>query len=112
MPLSPPLCLLVYYNGVGPDPLDPTNPNLYNTTLTITPQSYSTGQYDGTTLTVGMWTTDAIDGYVFRIQHIYSQTSGSVNLTLEDVSGYNALIDPTGGLQGGGSIHIFKWICV
>lgn len=108
MALNPPLCLRVYYrNNGGGDPLDPTNPNLYNYQFTVTPQTYSpSGQYDGTTLAAGMWTTDATNGYAFRIRRIVSATTTIVNLILEDVGGFNASIDPSQGLDGGGPIDL------
>lgn len=107
MALSPPLCLRVYYTNNGGDPLNPSNPNLYNVQFTVTPQLYSpSGQYDGTTLTTGMWTTNGTDGYVFRIYRIDSATASTVNLILEDVNGFNAIIDSSQGLNGGGPIDL------
>ena len=109
MPLNPPLCLLVYYTNIG---VDQNNPNLYSVTLSVTPQGIGipgTGttpyQYDGTSITVGMYTTSANDGYVFRIHSITSITASLVVLILEDIDGYNAIIDPTKGLVGGGPIY-------
>lgn len=105
MPLSPPLCLYITVTLNGSDPLNPTNPNLYWCTLTInTPQTYSSGQYDGTNISTEMWATSNTNGIVFKIQRVLSSpipTSGSVDVILEDVGGYNAIIDPTQGLQGG-----------
>lgn len=91
MSLNPPLCMLVYYGDIFS-----AGTNLYSTTLNITYQYYNQGgsQYDGTTLTVGMWTTNSLDGIIFRIYGISNQTADSVDVILEDVSGVNALINP------------------
>ena len=104
--LSPPICLQYTCIFNGPDPLNPTNPNLYWCTFnSIIPQTTgTTGQYDGTTISVGMYCTSNTDGYIFRITRIVSTpvpTAGSVDVIIEDINGFNALIDPNGGLQGG-----------
>ena len=107
MVYSPPLCIPAYYNPViGGDPLDPSNPNLYDLIINITPQQYLGGQYDGTILATNMWTTNAFSGYVFRIHRIVSvNLDGTiVRLILEDVDGFNATIDPTNGINGGGPV--------
>ena len=104
--LSPPICLQYTCIFNGPDPLNPTNPNLYWCTFNnIIPQTTGTTvQYDGTSISVGMYCTSNTDGYIFRITRIVSTpvpTAGSVDVIIEDINGFNALIDPLGGLQGG-----------
>jgi len=106
---NPPICLEVQYIVNGSDPDNPSNPNYYWVTLNVpSPQYHSTGQYDGTSVAVGMWTTSSFDGYVFRIQRVITDfdlnlepTPTTVDVILEDVDGFNATIDPTGGVQGG-----------
>jgi hypothetical protein len=112
MPLNPPICLLVYYtNNGGGDPLDLLNHHLYNFKFQVTPQAIGVPgngstlyQYDGTSIKVGMYTSNSFNGYVFRVNRIIRQTSFEVDLILEDVNGYNRIIDPTRGINGGGPI--------
>jgi hypothetical protein len=104
--LSPPICLQYTCITNGADPLNPSNPNLYWCSFTnIVPQiTGTTGQYDGTTVAVGMYCTSNTDGYVFRITRILSspaRTAASVDVIVEDIGGFNALVDPTAGIQGG-----------
>jgi len=103
MALNPPLCLEVYYITAGG--ADTPNPNLYHFTFNVTPQVYLGGQYDGTSLRVGMYTTNNFDGYVFKIYSIINQSATQVELYLEDIDGYNAIIDPSGGIAGGGPLN-------
>jgi len=100
MPLSPPICLNVYYQEVAIGIL----PNTYTARFTLVggqPQLYSTGQYDCSTIAVGMWTGNSPSGYVFQIKSISEQTVSSCRVVLEDVNGYNAIIDPSQGTTGG-----------
>ena len=39
------------------------------------------------------------DSYVFQITYIFNQSANSATVTLQDASGMNAIIDPTGGSQ-------------
>jgi hypothetical protein len=101
MPLSPPLCLNVYYSNLQ----GTADPNLYSVTFSLiggTPQYYLTGQYDCTTIAIGMWTGNSPSGYVFRIHSISNQTVNSCEVVLEDVNGFNAVIDTSQGFSGGG----------
>jgi hypothetical protein len=104
MALNPPLCLEVYYTTAGGADI-PGSPNLYHFNFAVTPQRYSTGQYDGTNLQVGMFTTNNFDGYIFRIYSIINQSPTNVELYLEDIDGYNARIDPSQGVAGGGPLN-------
>ena len=118
---SPPICLPFLCTYRGSDPNNPTNPNYSWVTLNIgAPGSPGVGQtytinpntpgvtqgiYDGTSVRVGMWMGNASDGYVWRIQRILSSpapSATSVDIIAEDVNGFNAEIDQTGGLAGGG----------
>ena len=105
MPLSPPICLNVYYSNVS----GTATPNLYSATFSLivqggtpTPQYYSTGQYDCTTIVPGMWTGNSPSGYVFRIYSVTNKTINSCEVVLEDISGFNAVIDTSQGFSGGG----------
>lgn len=97
MPLSPPLCLEAVFIDV-----QDYATNEWQCTLTINAQGYGAGQYDGSTVTVGMWTSNANFGFVYRIKSISVQTPSSIVCVVEDVSGYNAIIDPSQGTSGVG----------
>jgi hypothetical protein len=110
--LYPPLCLTTEWRSnpiESRDPLDPTNPNLYNYVISVNPQTYSTGQYDETSISAGMWGSNSLDGYAFLIKRVISVTNatpgklGTANVILEDVNGKNAVIDPS-QFNGGGPI--------
>jgi hypothetical protein len=95
MPLSPPICLNVYYSNVS----GTATPNLYSATFSLivqggtpTPQYYSTGQYDCTTIVPGMWTGNSPSGYVFRIYSVTNKTINSCEVVLEDISGFMRLL--------------------
>jgi hypothetical protein len=104
--LIPPICLQYTCILNGGDPLNLDNPNLYWCTFNnIVPQTTGiTGQYDGTSINVGMYCTSNTDGYIFRITRILTDpipNSQCVDVIIEDINGFNVLIDPNGGLQGG-----------
>ena len=98
MSLNPPLCLEVTYSNVAAG----ANPNEYTATFTTPGQSYNGGAnyYYCTDLSAGMWTSNSGNGYAFRIKTLSSVTLTTCDVVLEDVSGYNAIADPTGA--GGG----------
>jgi collagen type VII alpha len=95
MPLSPPICLEVNFSSVTTYAT-----NQWQCTLVVTPQGTSTGQYDGTSVAVGMWTSNQYYGYTYKIVQIISQNALTVNCIVEDVDGYNAIIDPSQGIDG------------
>jgi hypothetical protein len=106
MPLSPPICLEALFIDV-----QDYAPNQWQCTLTINPQGYATGQYDGTTITVGMYTSNTNYGFIYKITSILVQTASSVVCIVEDVSGYNAVIDPSQGTGGvGPNINLTGYI--
>jgi hypothetical protein len=79
------------------------NGNLYTVTFTLTsPQGYGTGTYDCTNIAVGMWFSNTGNGYAWRFYSISSQTISECTCVIEDVNGFNANIDPSGGIDGGG----------
>jgi hypothetical protein len=86
----------VYYNGVNNPSTD-----VYTTTVTVTPQYYATGEYNGLSLAPGMYTTNAFDGFVYLITAVENATPTSADLTLSDVNGVNGVIDSSGFAGGG-----------
>jgi len=107
MPLNPPICLEVLYTNVQAG----ANMNEYTTTLTTAGQGYNGGNnfYYCTDIAVGMWTANNSYGYAFRIKSISNVTTGSCDLVLEDVDGFNATIDPS-GIGGGPGNDTFGYI--
>ena len=91
MALNPPICLEVAYYDVA----DGILPNEYTATFTTSGQTYDggAGQYDCTSLTAGMWTSNSGGGYAFRIKSLSKISTFSCNVVLEDVSGFNIKLD-------------------
>jgi len=100
MPLNPPICLEVLFSNVQQG----DTPNEYTVTFTTTGQGYHGGDsfYFLTDLTPGMWAANSSHGYAFRIKTISNLSPLSCDLVIEDVDGFNALIDPS-GIGGGPS---------
>ena len=98
MPLSPPICLEVVFTNVEASVLA----NEYTTTFTTNGQGYNGGNdfYYLTDVAVGMWCANNSNGYAFRIKTLSNVTTSTCDAVLEDVNGFNALIDP-GGVGGG-----------
>jgi hypothetical protein len=99
MPLTPPLCIRVTYITVLPTP---GYTNRWTTTMNIdAPQGYGTGEYNGLNISAGQWTSNAINGYTWRIDQVVIASDTTVVVILEDVDNYNAIIDPSQGIDGG-----------
>jgi hypothetical protein len=97
MPLNPPFCLEVLC-----DYIQDLGDNLYKVKLTQTgPQKYGNGEYTCENIALGMWFSNLGNGYAWRIYEITNQNSEYCDCTIEDDNGYNALIDPSGGIDGG-----------
>ncbi len=97
--LEPPICLQVQYYNVSAGP----TANTYAVTLiSNNGQSYAggAGLYTCEDIAVGMYTGNNAYGYIFRIQSISYQIPNRADVILEDISGFNALIDPAD--NGGG----------
>ena len=47
-----------------------------------------------------MWYSNAGNGYAYRISSITVVDASTITCTLTDVDGFNAIIDPSGGLDG------------
>ncbi|MFZ4600381.1 MAG: hypothetical protein ACOYNN_17210, partial [Terrimicrobiaceae bacterium] len=96
--LYPPICLRIRYTtNNGSDPDDPTNPYLTNIDLTVpSAQTFNGGSYGALDISAGMWTSSTNNGMAWRVYKVYSQTSTTANITIEDVSGFNAAISTTG----------------
>ena len=100
MPLSPPLCLKVTY--LNPVYVTQTS---WTVQLNIIQQPYSGHLfYNGLNVSVGQWTSNANNGFAWKIAGISSKTETQVFCTLEDVNGFNATIDTSGTDQGGGPL--------
>ena len=95
---NPPICLEVFYSNVQQG----QSANEYTVHLTTSGQGYNGGTsfYYLTNIATGMWTANNSYGYAFRIKTITNLTTGACDVVLEDVDGFNALIDP-GGTGGG-----------
>jgi hypothetical protein len=96
--LSPPICLkckATTVSRIG-------STNRYTTTLTtVGGQAYSNGTayYNCRSIAVGMWYSNAAEGFAWQVTTINSSpapTGSSVSVVLTDVNSYNALIDPAG----------------
>jgi hypothetical protein len=102
MPVSPPLCLQIIMSSSG----SPTG-NTYPVVITLLqPQSYmangtTPASYDCRSVTVGMYVTNSLYGYVFKIKSVSNVSISSMNAVLEDIDGLNKIIDPSGGVTGG-----------
>ena len=98
MPLNPPICLEAFYSNLQQG----ESANEYTVTLTTPGQGYNGGNnfYYFTDVVTGMWTANNSYGYAFRIKTISNLTELTCDVVLEDVDGFNALIDP-GGTGGG-----------
>jgi len=98
MPRTPPLCLEVIFTNVSAT----ANPNIYTSTLTTPGQGYDGGNsyYTGNDVAIGMWAANNSFGYAFKIISVSNASTGSVDVSLEDVNGFNTLVDPSG--NGGG----------
>ena len=101
MPLNPPICLEVLFQNITAQP----NPNEYAVLFTTNGQTYNNvinaaNAYYLTNVTVGMWCGNSSYGYAFRIKSLSNVTPNTCNAIIEDVDGFNALIDPNG--DGGG----------
>ena len=107
MPLNPPICLEVFYSNVQQG----LSANEYTVTLTTPGQGYNGGNnfYYFTDVVTGMWTANNSYGYAFRIKTISNLTELTCDVVLEDVDGFNALIDP-GGTGGGPSNDTLGYI--
>ena len=98
MPLTPPLCLRVLYTSVSPT-IGYTN--RWTCTLSVTPQGYGTGEYNGTNILVDQWTSNGLNGYTWKIIQIVSSSALTPIVIVEDVGDYNTIIDPSQGIDGG-----------
>lgn len=112
----PPKLLKVLVSGVSPQANWSADSTPYagfafrwTVTLTVTPQSHSDPAtpipffYDGRSVVTGDWFSNAVGGTAWRVFHINTQTSSSVNCIVEDVEQYNTYNDPT--TDGDGSPH-------
>jgi len=99
--LTPPICLEVVFRDTTISGDDPSGANFYRVNMRITAQSFSPNStYTGANIAVGMFTSNTNVGMIWRISHIFSQSATAAYLQLEDISGLNARIDPTGGSGG------------
>jgi hypothetical protein len=98
---TPPFCLRISYLDVSRQE-DPSQ-NFYDVNITIVGngQGYSPDSfYTGDDITVGMYTSNTNNGMIWRISRIYSQSATDAFLEFEDLSGLNAIINPSNSYGG------------
>jgi hypothetical protein len=95
--MSAPVCIEFVFSNVSF-----VSTNIHTAKLIITPQVYNSGGslYNGADVAQNMWVLDAKNGNTFKITNISEQTADYVDVTIEDVDGYNSL---KSGLPNGGS---------
>lgn len=112
MAIKPTKLLKVYasINGVNSSNADGVA-NAWNAALAVTPQPHSSpdfgtdGFYTGLDVNVGDWVATSNSGSALRIKQITTKNQNSVVCVLEDVGGFNAVMDSAqeknGAIQSG-----------
>ena len=102
--LNPPICYEISYIEINPIDLINFEVKVFANNgqgYSLSGNVYDPGYYNFNTVNVvGMWTSNVDNGYCYKITHITIVSDNEATLTLNDVDGYNARLDPIG--NGGG----------